>query len=458
MRSTIIILSFLFISTLTFANGSTPPDSTTNLTDRASALLMIDKGKTLFLQGKVRDALQEFRSAAVKDPNSSKAPYWIAQCHYAQTNYGYALKYAYEAVALSKDDVDKEAYEVLARSQHRLGILDSAIINYENAKKSMSGARAKELFIELRIKQARFAQAELASGAKPKRERMSDVINSGYDDYLPIFTNDGKEIYFASRRSDTKGGNMNPEDQNFFEDIYHAVWNDEINDWDSLTNELGRLNSEGFDALTYISPDGMRALLTVNTEALDKKKTTKGSDIFEVEMTSKGTWSTPKRISNKLLNSTFFDGSATMTDDGNTMYFASDRKGNKSSVDIYIVEKVGKKWGEPKALPMGVNTTGYETTPFISGDGRFLFYSSDGLEGMGGLDVYVVENMGGGQWGEPINLGGMVNSVNNDIHFKYYPKMNKAVMTGIELIGQKASMDMYQLDMTGWSIPAASKK
>jgi len=152
MRSTIIILSFLFISTLTFANGSTPPDSTTNLTDRASALLMIDKGKTLFLQGKVRDALQEFRSAAVKDPNSSKAPYWIAQCHYAQTNYGYALKYAYEAVALSKDDVDKEAYEVLARSQHRLGILDSAIINYENAKKSMSGARAKELFIELRIK------------------------------------------------------------------------------------------------------------------------------------------------------------------------------------------------------------------------------------------------------------------------------------------------------------------
>jgi tetratricopeptide (TPR) repeat protein len=458
MRLSLIVIGFLFSSFISFASGSTPADTTANLADRAAALFLIDKGKTLFLEGKVRDALQEFRAAAIKDPNSSKAPFWVAQCHYVQNNYGYALKYANEAVKLSSDDVDKEAYELLARAQHRLGILDSAIINYENALASMSKARAKELGVELRIKQAKFAQSELSSGKSPKRIRMSDNINSGYDDYLPVLTNNGTEIYFASRRSDTKGGNMNPEDQVFFEDVYHAVWNSETKDWDSVSNDLGRINSEGFDALTYISPNGMNALMTINTEALDKKKTTKGSDIFELEKSSKGLWSTPKKINNKTINTSFFEGSATMTDDGNTMYFASDRNGKKSSVDIFMVERVGKKWGEAKALPMGVNTTGYETTPFITGDGRYLFYSSEGLEGMGGLDIYVVENLGGGQWGEPVNLGVMVNSVNNDTHFQYYPKMNKAVMASFEISGQKASMDLYEVDMTGYSIPTEPKK
>jgi Tol biopolymer transport system component len=181
-------------------------------------------------------------------------------------------------------------------------------------------------------------------------------------------------------------------------------------------------------------------------------------DIFEIEMTDKGKWSTPKRINNKTINSTFFDGSATMTEDGSTMYFVSDRKGEKSSTDIYVVEKVGKKWGEAKPLPIGsVNTVGRETTPFVTGDGRYLFYSSDGLPGMGGLDVYVVENLGGGQWGIPVHLGPSINTVNNDTHFQYFKELNKAVMASFEIVGQKASMDLYEVDMTGYQFPENSK-
>ena len=449
----IAFLFLFFTLNAAFAGTTIPPDSTTNLTDRTAALLIIDEGKTLFNQGKVRDALIRFRQAASKDPNTWKSPYWIAQCHYKMNNFGYALQYANQAIELSREDIDKEVYELLGRSYHRMGKLDSALINYSIALEKLSNVRIKDLSIPLRIEQCKFAQTQMASGQVSKKVALLGDVNSNYNDYSPILTSGGKELYFASRRSDTKGGNMNPDDQEFFEDIYRAIWNNESGKWDSVSNDLGRLNSDGFDAISFISKDGINGLLTMNTEALQKSKATKGSDIFTIELSNKGTWSTPKKIKNKTINTSFFDGSATITNDGNTMYFASDRKGEKSSMDLYMVEKTGKNWGEAKALPMGVNSIGYETTPYISGDGRFLFYSSDGLNGMGGLDVYVVENLGGGTWGTPVNLGIMVNSVNNDSHFKYYPEFNKAVMTSFEIIGQKASLDMYEVDMTGYEYP-----
>lgn len=445
------ILLFLSITNIYANKHVTPPDSSSNLMDQAQAVVIIDQGKTLFNEGKVRDALIKFRQASVKDPFNWRAPYWISQCHYVMNNYGLALKYATEAVALNQNDIDKDVYELLGRTYHRMGILDSALINYNTAISKLSNVKVKELQLELRVEQVMFAQAEMAGPNKSKRVSITS-INSGYDDYTPILVNNGNVMFFTARRSDTKGGNMNPDDQVFFEDTYRAVWNSQMNAWDSITNELGRINTDGFDAITYISKDGSNGLISINTEASGRKPMTKGTDIFTIEKSNKGVWATPKRIKNKTINSTFFDGSATMTDDGNTMYFVSDRKGDKSSTDIYVVQKVGKNWGEAKPLPFHINTIGRETTPFISGDGRFLFFSSDGLQGMGGLDIYVVENLGS-TWGDPINLGIMVNTVNNDSHFQYYPELAKAVMSSFEIIGQKASMDIFEVDMTGYVIP-----
>ena len=101
---------------------------------------------------------------------------------------------------------------------------------------------------------------------------------------------------------------------------------------------------------------------------------------------------------------------------------------------------------------MNVNTTGRETTPFITQDGRFLFFSSDGHIGMGGLDIYVSENLGD-SWGDPINLGYGINTVNNDSHFVYSKELNKGFVSGYEIIGNKASIDIYEVDLSNFSLP-----
>jgi tetratricopeptide (TPR) repeat protein len=450
---TLLFVAFLVFScSSVVAKGNVaPPDSVTHIIDKSAALLLMDKAKTLYNEGKVRDALIIFRQATVKDPFNWKAPFWVAQCHYSMNNYGLALKYAQEAVEIEKSEIDKDLHELLGRSYHRVGDLDSAIINYSRAISKLSASEVKALNLEVHLAECKFAKEQHMGNAKSKRVAISS-INSGYNDYSPILIENGKTLYFTSRRNDTKGGSMNPDDQEFFEDTYRAVWNAEINNWDSISNDLGRINTEGFDAINYISKDGKSGLMTVNTTATEMKNTTKGSDLFTIEMSNKGKWSTPKRINAKTINTSFFEGSATMTSDMNTLYFVSDRKGEKSSTDIYVSQKVGKNWGEAAPLPFTINTNGRETTPFISGDGRFLFFSSDGHLGMGGLDIYVVENLGS-TWGEPINLGIIVNTVNNDTHFQYYPELQKAVMSSFEIIGQKASMDIFNVDMTDFSYP-----
>lgn len=452
-----IILSFSFMMAvfgsqlMAMSSPVAPPDTITGLVDKSAALLMVDQGKQLINDGKVRDALLIFKEASIKDPNSWKPDYWIAYCHYHLNNFGYARQYGLEAVAKGNGDVDKDIYNILGSSFHRSGSLDSAAMYYTIALKELSKSRSRELRIETKIAECAYAK-EAMKTASNQRVSMRGEVNSGFNEYSPLLTEDGKRMYFTSRRGNTTGGRVNPDDQEYFEDIYSAVWNEATQQWDSVTNNVERLNTEGFDAMSYISRDGLYALIVYNNTATSDKRITGSSDICEAEFTKKGKWAPPRVISNKTINTTFMEGAATLTADGNTMYFVSDRKGDKRSTDIYVVHRQGKKWGIAQALPDSVNTVGRETTPYITPDGRYLFFSSDGHTGMGGLDVYVCENTGSG-WSSPMNLGASVNSVNDDTHFKIYRELGKAVMAGFSLQGQKSSMDMYELDLSKIVLP-----
>lgn len=453
-----LIYTFLFGVLLTSANSFAsevknplPTDSSSSVADKIAAVYLIDEGRKAIDQGKTRDALRRFREAFVRDKYNHKAAYWIGEAHYALDNYGYALRYGKIAEALSKA-TDGDVFFLLAKAYHRQGILDSARMNYNLAEIQLSVAKKNAYNLRQKMDEVEYAISVSKEELKYSKELMNDFINSGYDDYAPFLSADGKEFYFVSRRPDTKGGNLNPDDQRYFEDVYVANWREDREDWGDPTNDIERMNSEGFDAIGHLTADGMTAYLTVNTSVLDIKNTTKSSDICVSERTEEGRWSTPKPIKNKTINTTFFDGSPTLTADGNTMYFVSDRDGMKTKSDIYVVTKEGRKWGTAKKLPMNVNTPGNETTPFITADGRYLFFSSDSRKGMGGYDIYVTENLGN-TWSDPRNLGPNFNTVNDDVFFRYYPEFEKAFLSTYHIEGDKASMDIYEILLKGWKIP-----
>lgn len=447
-----MLKGFIFTIVLLYSASSfaavTPPDSTATIAEKTVAGFLIEEGKSLFNSGKYRDALNKFRDAAKKDVTSSKAALWISRCHYELYNFGYALKYAEDALLLSSSSADYEIYEMLAASNHRLGNIDSAIINYEIGIKKMSKSRANELHLPLHLEQAKYAKEQLAKGIANTRVHLEGDVNSGYNDYSPVIYNNGQSMYFTSRRSNTTGGKQNPSDQQFYEDIYRAVWDNELKQWDSISNRIGKINGEGFESISYVSEDGLIAYVTVNySEATNTKFVTKSSDIAEVKWTKQGQWSAPKLLGNSI-NSTFYEGNATLTADGQTMYFVSERNANKKMSDLYVSYKKGNTWSKPTVLPNDINSKGRETTPYITPDGRYLFFSSNGhANSLGGYDVYVVERTGGNSWGEVKNLGSSINTVNDDFGFKIYDAVGKAYINGMEVIGEKASLDIYEFNV-----------
>lgn len=451
LHKSLLFLSCLLISSSFFASEASPKDSTVSVKDKASALLLVEEGKELYLKGKYREALIKFKLAGNKDMYNGKVFFWQGMTHYKLKNYGYALQYAERSRELSdKDDLDVQ--ELLAYSYHSLDKLDSALLSYDFCLKNMSKQRLKDLRIAEKIAECNLALEWKKAGGKSLQKNFSKEINSGFNDYSALLINDGKTLYFTSRRENTTGGQNNPDDEQYYEDNYRAVWNEESKSWDSISNALDRINSVGFDCISYLKNDGLTGLMTLNTTYADVKEITNGSDICEIALSTKGKWQSPKIIKNKTINTSFFDGCATMTADGNTMYFVSDRRGDRSMTDIYVVEKVGKQWGEAKPVSDSINTIYRETTPYVTPDGRFLFFSSDGHQGIGGYDIYVSENMGK-YWSKPKNLGVHVNTVNDDTHLVIYEKLGKILYTSCNIEGLKSHMDIYEIQLSEVKLP-----
>ena len=98
--------------------------------------------------------------------------------------------------------------------------------------------------------------------------------------------------------------------------------------------------------------------------------------------------------------------------DGQWMVFSSDRPGGIGKKDLYICSKNGSSWSEPKALGAPINSSGNEAFPYFSNEG-VLYYASDGLAGLGGLDLFSTSKINK-NWSTPKNIGAPINSSKDD--------------------------------------------
>jgi outer membrane protein OmpA-like peptidoglycan-associated protein len=108
-----------------------------------------------------------------------------------------------------------------------------------------------------------------------------------------------------------------------------------------------------------------------------------------------------------------------LTADGKSLYFASDMPGGQGGIDIWKSTWDGSTWSAPENLGEKVNSIGDDVFPFISSD-NVLYFSSNGWPGMGGLDIYMSERSGS-SWSRAENLGGDINSSNDDFGLSYNP-------------------------------------
>ena len=412
-------------------------------------LKMQDARHKFLAEGNVRGALNEYRELLKNFTNDAMLNYRIGECHLKMKKYDLAVDYFQNARKIDAG-VDDELNLYLGEAYHYNNQLDEALEAYNSYGNSASKKDKAYYDLSQRIANVDYAKKMIGMPVNVKIENLGRKINSKGGDYAPSISADGRTMIFTSRRSDTKGGGVDKaSDFKYFEDIYISDWDTVNNTWNKARPIEGKLNTDGHDASLSISPDGKKIYIYRNDGKLYI------GDIFVSKKKTSGKWGNPKALE-KPINTSYFESSACLSADGNKLYFVSEKEGKKYGAqgrgDIYVAERVSKTvWGEPKNLGPVINTPGDEISVFIHPDGKTLFFSSNGHLSIGGLDIFMAKMKDDGTWGKPENLGAPINTIDDDVHFVLSTDGKMAHYSAIkdEGLGER---DIYKIDLTNYLI------
>ncbi len=201
---------------------------------------------------------------------------------------------------------------------------------------------------------------------------------------------------------------------------------------DSLTSrytveKVRKLNSNRYSDFSpgYASTDYDQVYFSsMRTEKKKRKKNhitgQGGCNIYMSRIDAKGEWTDPVLL-DETINTIFDEGSATMSSEGKNMLFTRCRydKEKPLSAEIYQVSRSGGKWSEPTQIIVGDSVL--VAHPSISPDGETLYFVSDMPGGEGGKDIWKASKSGDGNWGEPVNMGNLINTAGDEM----FPSVRK---------------------------------
>ena len=286
--------------------------------------------------------------------------------------------------------------------------LDQAILSFNNYKEYLNIKDVYEIdFVDKQIKSCETAKKYMWEPVKLESRVLDDVVPQRAANFNPVLSADGDMLIFVYSLK-------------FYAAVYMVRKQD--NNWTNRVNITSQLMSDGDCYPTSITSDGKTLYLI--------KKTNYESDIYVSQFDGE-MWTPVEKLS-KPINSNNVEAHAGISADGNTLYFTSNRKNGLGGLDIYSSRKTANgKWEEPENLGNTINTKYNENTPFILPDGKTLFFSSQGHDGMGGFDTYKSVMQGENSWSVPQNLGYPWNSTDDNVF--YYPIENgeKVLYAGI---------------------------
>lgn len=225
---------------------------------------------------------------------------------------------------------------------------------------------------------------------------LGDSINSRASEYLPSLTLDGKTLIFTR--------NVNGNNEDFYESHLgpDGKW--------SLAKPLeGNINTPDNEGAQNISQDGQMLVFT----GCNRPDGLGSCDIYYSLRTRQG-WSTPMNIGEPI-NSEFWESQPSLSPDKRDLYFAARDPSGFGGSDIWVSHRLPNgAWGNPQNLGTNINTRGDESCPFIHPDNQTLYFTSNGLPGYGGTDLFVVRKDSTGRWGKPVNLGYPINTIDNE--------------------------------------------
>lgn len=349
-------------------------------------------------------AIPQLEQALKINSKNAMTQFMLGKCLFLTHEKNKAVEHLAKAVELNPE-VDPGLNGYYAKALHYKLDFDNAITYYRKAMTSISSKSPEFHAMEIAIKQCQYGKFAVEKPVEAKIVNIGSTINTEYIEHSPVISADESILIFTSRRpgntGSAKDGSWHDEDL-YMSTRVNGKWTTPVN--------LGKgVNKPDHDASISLSADGQHLYIYKNPPG-------KG-DIFECELDG-DKWSSPTNIGSPISDPKAFESAISISADGRTAYFGSDRPGGKGNRDIWTVTKDEKgKWGKPKNLPAPINSAYNDDSPFLHPNGRTLYFSSDGPNSIGGYDIFKTELQDDGSWSEPQNMGYPINTADHDIYF-----------------------------------------
>jgi tetratricopeptide (TPR) repeat protein len=247
-------------------------------------------------------------------------------------------------------------------------------------------------FLEQQISVCDHAKELIARPVQYKEENMGNLFNDEKSNYNPVISHDGKSFAFMVGLK-----------------FYNAIMlSKQVNNrWSGPVNITPEIQIDGTIFISSLSSAGNTIFLSKN-------------DNFESDIYSSnfdGTKWTPAAKLNKNINTKYWESHGFITEDGETLIFASNRPGGLGGLDLYMSRKTDGDWGPAINLGPEINTPFNEDRPFLINGGKTLFFISQGHKNIGGYDIFRSDRQPNGLWSTPSNMGYPLNTPDDDTFF-----------------------------------------
>ncbi len=360
------------------------------------------KASKSFNLGQYQSSIDLYGQILEKEPQNGAANFYVAESYRLSNRIADAKPYYQKALEQGvKNDSIRMNYAFSLKANQEYEKAREEMNTYiAGAENEHYKARAEEELSHLQNIDV------IRSKESYYRVKALDEINSPAAEYSPVYNNG--ELYFTSNRLDNK---IYKATGTPFTSIYKVKTQGAIVDMNTLEELGGEINSDDINegSVTF-SPDGKTMVYAKGNSG--KKKGTSDVNLY-ITRNRNGEWTEPRMLN--INNDGYWDSSPAFSQDGRTLYFASNRPGGYGGTDLYSAKMNSRgRFYNVKNMGADINTTGNEMFPYVSEDGA-LYFSSDGHPGFGALDLFVARRQNGKTTVE--NLGEPMNSAADDFGF-----------------------------------------